>query len=90
MNFKILILSLISISILGMAGCFNGSDYVAPVAKTSLEKLSGQATNSEAGTINGSAKLKSDISSLFGNADDDPVPVNDGDSVQDVINRTGS
>lgn len=88
MKLKILIICISTI--LGMVGCNNGSNYVAPVVKTTLEKLSGQAANSEAGPINDAVKLKSDITSLFGDADGEPILVEDGDSVQDVIDRTGS
>lgn len=88
---KIKLITISIVSLLGLSGCFNGSSNNNDI-KISSEKAGVQAYSTKNETdepvaIDDAAMLRSDISTLFGNPDGEPVAVGDGDTVQDVIDR---
>ena len=85
---KIKLISISIVSLIGLSGCFNGSsnNYVSG-EKAGVIAYSSKGGNDAAVAIDDAAMLRTDISKLFGNADADPVAVEDGDTVQDVLDR---
>jgi len=78
---------LITLMVAGLVGCggsSNKNDDPLPPTNV-LQTLSSQDANSEASIIDDAAQLKSDINALFNAID--PVEVETGDNIQDVINR---
>ena len=79
------------VSLLGLSGCFNGSskngDTAISLAKDGVDVFSTQLKTDEALQIDDADKLNSDISTLFGERDSEPVAVKDGDTVQGIIDR---
>ncbi len=76
------------VSLLGLSACNNGnfSNNNNP-AQTNVESFSSQNPDSKSIAIADAMMLKSDLNALFGDADSEPKAVEDGDSVQDVIDR---
>jgi hypothetical protein len=64
-----------------------GGGTPPPTSSNQLQSIASNNGTAEAAAITDQASLQQDIISLFGNADGEPVPVNSGDSLQDVINR---
>ena len=89
MKIKLITIGLVSLIVL--SGCFNGSsnsgDNGVSSEKAGVQAYSSKGGNDEAVAIDDAAMLRSDISALFGNADAEPVAVEDGDTVQDVLDR---
>ena len=59
------------------------------IADNQLRDLASQTADSEPTALGDAATLRSDINALFNGADTDPIEVETGDSVQDVLNRAG-
>ncbi len=59
-----------------------------PVPQNALRILSAQPADSEPGVLPES--LKGDINGLFGEADAEPVDIEDNDNLPDVIRRIGA
>ena len=81
---KIKLITIGMVSLLGLGAC-NSSSFNAE--KAGVETFSSTGGSYEAVATDDAAKLRSDISALFGDADSKPVAVEDGDTVQDVLNR---
>ncbi len=76
------------VSLLGLSACNYGSSSSNDnPAQTNVESFSDQKSSSESLAIIDADMLKSDLNALFGESDGEPKAVEDGDSVQDVINR---
>ena len=73
---------------LALTGCNNsGSSSNEPEPLVSTAELAFTAdTNDEPITLNPDT-LKTELIDLFGSANDDPVAVNDGDTVDDILYR---
>ncbi len=87
---KIKLITIGVVSVLGLSGCFNGSssnNNGVTGVKAGVQAYSSKTGNDESVAIDDAAMLRSDISGLFGNADAEPVAVETGDTVQDVIDR---
>lgn len=73
-------------SILLLFGCGGGSS-------NSAQTLSPVLTIKEADALpdvlNDTASLQNDLSRLFGNADDEPVDINDDETIQEVFENVG-
>lgn len=78
---------LITLTFVGMVGCGNSSNRIVdpPLATNKLKALALQAANTDVGTIEDAGQLKTDINALFNAID--PVEVEAGDKLEDVINR---
>lgn len=73
-----------------LSACDNnngGGGGTPPTSSNQLQSIASNNGTAESAAITDQASLQQDIISLFGNADAEPVPVNSGDSLQDVINR---
>ena len=82
---KLFILIATSVIYLGnLAGCHSSNSNVD---NNQLKKLSSQKADSESSLIGNTSLLQNDINALFNGVD--PVEVETGDSLQDVINRSG-
>lgn len=84
------ILWLTMLSTLALVGCHSSGSNTGGTTQTGLDKLANQAGDSDPGALDDAAGLLNEINTLFGNADDEPVEVESGDTLQDVINRAGS
>ena len=84
---KINIITISMVSLLGLSACNNSSSNNDNPAQTNVESYSSQNPGSKSLTIADADMLKSDLNTLFGEADGEPKAVEDGDSIQDVINR---
>jgi hypothetical protein len=83
---KIKLIMVCMVSLLGLSACFNNSSNSNP-AKNNIESFSQQNIDKEPVQIVDADLLKSDLNLIFGDADSEPKAVEDGDSVQDVIDR---
>ena len=85
---KIKLITIGIVSLIGLSGCFNGSsnDGVSS-EKRGVQAYSSKGGSEEAVAIDDAAMLRSDISALFGDADAEPVAIEDGDTVQGVLDR---
>lgn len=85
---KIKLITIGMVSLIGLSGCFNGSsnNYVSG-EKAGVLAYSSKGASDEAVAIDDAAMLRTDISALFGNVDAEPVAVEDGETVQDVIDK---
>ena len=85
---------IICISLSTLQGCFNSSSSNnsggGTMVENQLKTLSSPQADSEPGPIADATSLQNDISSLFSDADSEPVDIEDGDSLDDVFNRTGN
>jgi len=84
MNTKLLLISFSSLFIL--AGCNLYGDGSSSTS-SSVKALSDVAADSDAIALDDVTSLSRDLKSIFGVADGEPIPVEDNDSVQDVIDR---
>ncbi|MEZ5448054.1 MAG: hypothetical protein R3E95_04620 [Thiolinea sp.] len=75
--------SVLATSLLILSGCNNsdGEDI------NRLEQLANQTADSESLEIYDPDGLEQDIRDRFGNADDEPLAVNQGDTVETLLNR---
>jgi len=85
MNNKLLLITFSSLFLL--AGCGGGGKHKVTDNETGIETLANAPAASDAGALDDVAQLRSDLSAIFGDADGEPIPVEDGDTVQDVIDR---
>jgi len=82
-------LAILAITLL-MTACGGGSsNNNAPAPGITLGSIAAQAANSDAVAITDNQTLVNDITAIFGNANGEPVEVEAGDTVQDVITRAG-
>ena len=77
-----------------LTGCFNNDDdddgnvgSVGGVDGTSLTAIGGVAADGEPVEILDPGALSEGISALFGNADDNPLDVEMGDTIQMIVDR---
>ena len=89
------ILMIIALSVITLAACNSSSNNNdndgddTGASKNQLKVFAAQNANDEPKTVENAANLKNDINALFNGADGEPIGVEAGDSVQDVINRAG-
>lgn len=83
MNNKIILITISSLFIL--TGCGGGGEN-----SINVQSISNNATDSDAVVLENAPALSGNLNDLFGDADGEPKAVEDNDSVQDVIDRTGS
>lgn len=75
-------------SALVLTACFNSSsDKKTDAAVNEATSIAGKSADTDPTAIFDPGALTSDITSLFGSADSDPVDVKDSDTVKSVINR---
>jgi len=84
MNNKLLLITISTVFVL--AGCGGGGGN-NQANQSSVEVLSDAPAASDAGALDDINTLKSDLADIFGGADAEPIPVEDNDTVQDVIDR---
>lgn len=85
---KIKLITIGIVSLIGMSGCFNGSSNNGVSGeKAGILAYSSKDANDEPVAIDDAAMLRTDISNVFGDAYGEPIPVEDGDTVQDVLDR---
>ncbi|MEE9352257.1 MAG: hypothetical protein V3U78_08350 [Thiotrichaceae bacterium] len=77
----------ISLSIISLAGCHSSNNNGGSDPGAQLKALASQAADNEPSALGDATTLKNDINALFNGADTDPIEVNEGDSLQDVISR---
>ncbi len=77
----------ISLSIISLAGCHSSNNEGGSVPGDQLKALASQAADTEPSALGDATPLQNDINALFKGADTDPVEVEAGDSLQDVISR---
>ncbi len=95
-------LIVLTLAMVGVVGCHssnNGGNNVGDndnnddggiiVVDNQLRDLASQTADSEPSTLGDATALQNDINTLFSGADADPVDVETGDSIEDVINRAG-
>ena len=88
------ILLLMSLTLIGLSGCGSDSgndagDNVSSVAGNQLKAIALKLEDDEAWIIEDAASMEADITSLFNGEDSDPVAIEPGDNIQDVIGRAG-
>jgi len=84
-------LAILAITLL-MTACGGGgssNNNNAPAPGITLGSIAAQAANSDAVAITDNQTLVNDITAIFGDANSEPVEVEAGDTVQDVITRAG-
>lgn len=86
MNTKLLLIGFSSLFIL--VGCGGGGNNQS--SNNRVEALTGVGVDNDATTLDDITTLNNDLNVIFGAADGEPIPVEDNDSVQDVIDRGGS
>lgn len=77
-----------------MTACSNNDDGGGSggggtnTTSNSLQTIVSTGATADPVDITDPAALKQDIANLFGGPDGEPVPVNTGDTAEDVVNRT--
>ena len=84
---KIKLITIGIVSLIGLSGCFNGSSNSVSSERAGVDAYSTKGGSDEPVAIDDAAMLRTDLNSVFGNADAEPVAVEDGDSIEDVLNR---
>lgn len=76
-------------SALALTACFNSSssDKKTDAAVNEATSIADKSADTDPTAIFDPSALTSDITSLFGSADSDPIDVKDSDTVKSVINR---
>ena len=82
-------LIMLPLALIALQGCNSTSNTTSNTTTTSnaVQTLSSKAADSDPGAL--STSLLGDITRLFKTADDEPIAVEEGDSLTDVFNRTG-
>jgi len=75
---------MLSLPLFIVQGCNSSSDTTESNA---VKSLSSQATDSDPIAL--TTSLQEDITTLFKTADDEPIAIEEGDSLTDVFNRAG-
>lgn len=81
---RVTALIMFPLALIVLQGCNNSSNSTTSNA---VQTLSSQSADSEPNAI--TASLSDDITTLFKTADDEPIVIEDGDSLTDVFNRSG-
>ena len=80
---------LASATVFMLGGC--GSSSPRPSAEpSSVDKVFSADPNGNAASISDAAALGADIDGIFGGENAEPVPVNPGDTIGDVLDRAKS
>ena len=86
---------LVPISLTGCSDSGSGDISSAPLmedmetessTENQLSKVANNSAESDTETITDAAQMHTDITSLFGSADDEPVQIHEGNSILDLIN----
>jgi len=83
---KLIIVGIIGLSVVSLAGCHSSNTTTSPT-QNPLTAFSAQTNDSQPKAIDNAISLQNDINALFGNANGDPVEVEPGDTIADVIHR---
>ena len=83
----VVILASATVFMLGGCGSSSPSSSAEP---SSVDKVFSADPNGNAASISDAAALGADIDGLFGGENAEPVPVNPGDTIGDVLDRAKS
>lgn len=74
-----------TVLVMGLSACDSSNSIITDPIPNQLKTLITQDADSEASAIGDAVNLQNDINALFDGVD--PVEVETGDNIQDVINR---
>ena len=80
---------LASATVFMLGGC-GSSSHSSPAEPSSGDKVFSADPNGNAVSILDAAELGADIDAIFGGENAEPVPVNPGDTIGDVLDRAKS
>jgi len=75
------------VGILGGCGGGGGGNSGTTIPNNTLANIANVDANGSADDLNDSAQLSTDIGTLFGNANAEPIAIGDNETLSNVINR---
>ena len=89
MKYQYLVI-LASATVFMLGGCGSSSIPSTSAEPSSADKVFSTDPNGNAASISDAAALGADIDGIFGGENAEPVPVNPGDTIGDVLDRAKS